>query len=241
VISTLGNIALLKYLWYKYKVMSHELAPSIEHRANPYAGVVLPYSPENTHELTGLPNRAALAEMLGFAVDAMPGNFGVIAMDLDGLKAINDGVGGHAAGDLYIKNAAGALREIMRSGDAIGVHLSGDEFVGVLPGVNKQSQLDGVIARVQPILDDLGVPTSMGGKIHTPGETPQEMMKAADALELRNKLIRKFNAHTSEQRNFALRVAEEALEKKVNVRDIPAIVASVALMLEMQEDSSQEG
>lgn len=221
--------------------MSHEFESSIEHRDNPYAGIGLPYSQDNVHELTGLPNRAALAEMLDFAVDTMPGNFGVIAMDLDGLKAVNDEEGGHAAGDLYIKNAADVLHHLIREGDAVPVHLSGDEFVGIFPGVSRKEHLDSVIiGRIQPVLEDLGVPTSMGGRIHRLGETPEEMMKAADALAFRNKLIRKFNAHTPEQRSFALRVAEEALEKDVSVRDIPTIVASVALMIEMQEDSSQE-
>src|SRR6267154_3903169 len=103
--------------------MSHpeSFERSAEQRDNPYAGIALPYSPENVHELTGLPNRAALAEMLDFAVATMPRNFGVIAMDLDGLKAINDEEGGHAEGDKYIRYAADVLRDIIRGSDAVSV------------------------------------------------------------------------------------------------------------------------
>lgn len=223
--------------------MSFEYSPEfsgVERRAHPYPETRLPYNQENLNELTGLPNRTALGEMLSHAVETMPGNFGVVAMDLDGLKAVNDEEGGHKAGDQYIKYAAGILHDIIRSGDAVPVHLSGDEFVGVIAGVSAQWQLDSLIGRTQTIMDDHGVPISMGGRIHKPGETPEQMMNKADALAYRNKLIRKFHAHTPEQRQFALRVTDEAIEMGVKVRDIPAIVASVALMAEMQEGEDQE-
>jgi diguanylate cyclase (GGDEF)-like protein len=178
--------------------------------------------------------------MLDFAVETMPGNFGVVAMDLDGLKAINDEGGGHKAGDKYIRYAAGILHEIIRDGDALPVHLSGDEFVGIFPGVNRKEHLDNVIiGRIQPILDDLGVPTSMGGKIHTLGETPQQIMHAADELELRNKWLRKLESHTPEQRTAALRIAEIAVAASLNLRDVPTLLKAMGADFESDGDSEE--
>jgi diguanylate cyclase (GGDEF)-like protein/PAS domain S-box-containing protein len=94
-------------------------------------------------ELTGLYNRRGLDLLGGSAVDraARDGTpLCVMFMDLDGLKAINDGFG-HAAGDTALAGAAGILRDAVRLTDVVG-RIGGDEFAAVLVGVTADEAQD---------------------------------------------------------------------------------------------------
>src|SRR5207248_10379376 len=72
--------------------------------------------------LTGLGNRALLAERLGGAVDSP---FALMMLDLDGFKDINDTLG-HPAGDELLVEVARRLRAVVP--DETVVRLGGDEF-----------------------------------------------------------------------------------------------------------------
>ncbi len=83
--------------------------------------------------LTGLSNRAAFAGRLRVAFTRakhMDRAAGLIAIDLDRFKAVNDSAG-HAAGDAVLCKVAEACRETVRSSDMV-ARLGGDEFVIIL-------------------------------------------------------------------------------------------------------------
>jgi diguanylate cyclase (GGDEF)-like protein/PAS domain S-box-containing protein len=87
----------------------------------------------DTDELTGLANRRALLRMLSAALaraQAHDLGVGVLMLDLDGFKAVNDHLG-HAAGDTALREVAARLRRSVRERDMV-ARTGGDEFVVVL-------------------------------------------------------------------------------------------------------------
>lgn len=98
-----------------------------------------------TDPLTGLRNRRAMEETLGRLLAArVP--FGLIHLDLDHFKQVNDTLG-HAAGDAVLGAVARALRADLRGGD-LAARLGGDEFVLVLPEMTDTNRLVAVAQRV---------------------------------------------------------------------------------------------
>ena len=86
--------------------------------------------------LTGLPGRLLLLERLQEALTAPHGAVGVVFIDLDAFKLINDALG-HAAGDTVLEAVAARFRAVVRPQDTVG-RLSGDEFLVVAPGLSEQ-------------------------------------------------------------------------------------------------------
>jgi diguanylate cyclase (GGDEF)-like protein/PAS domain S-box-containing protein len=90
--------------------------------------------------LTGLANRRALERVLETALPragALSRSVGVLMLDLDGFKAVNDRHG-HAAGDQALREVARRLRRCVRERDLV-ARLGGDEFVVVLTDLGDDS------------------------------------------------------------------------------------------------------
>ncbi len=85
-------------------------------------------------ELTGLLNRWAfkrIAVKEVFRAMRTRGRIAVIAMDLDGMKRVNDQLG-HGCGDAVLQAVSAALQEVLRDRDSI-ARMGGDEFCILLP------------------------------------------------------------------------------------------------------------
>lgn len=106
----------------------------------------------NHDQLTGLPNRAYIQELVGSMIDRKePGEKLALAfIDLDDFKRVND-VHGHAAGDALLKEVADRIRSQTRGTDIFG-RISGDEFVIVLDPIGRRSDASGVVARMRESL-----------------------------------------------------------------------------------------
>ncbi len=102
--------------------------------------------------LTGLCNRLLFDEMLAHHISDMARNGGtlaVLALDLDGFKAVND-QHGHPAGDRLLRTVAERLTHTLRAVD-VAARLGGDEFVVLLaPASTEQAR-----ATAQRLLDAL--------------------------------------------------------------------------------------
>lgn len=144
----------------------------------------------NTDALTGLPNRRFLETLLQQRIDAhqegAPG-FGVVYLDLDGFKLINDTLG-HAAGDQALQEAASRF-VACRLPDEVVARISGDEFVVVLP----LQESDHASRRVDAFLETLRRPLLIEGQViyltasagisHFPqhGQEGAELLRHADS------------------------------------------------------------
>ncbi len=116
----------------------------------------------DTDALTGLANRRALERTLGAALGrarTRSRSVGVIMLDLDGFKAIND-THGHAAGDVALIEVAQRLRGCVRERDLV-ARFGGDEFVVVLTDVGGFS--GAVRQTVDRIRDALAEPFAVDG------------------------------------------------------------------------------
>ncbi|HLO47599.1 MAG TPA: PAS domain S-box protein, partial [Kamptonema sp.] len=113
-------------------------------------------------DLTGLPNRALLMDRLGQAFARAQRNltyrFGVIFLDLDRFKVINDSQG-HQAGDRLLSTIARRLLSCVRSGDTV-ARLGGDEFIVLLEEIEDVSD---AIATANLIQQALAQPLHLEG------------------------------------------------------------------------------
>jgi diguanylate cyclase (GGDEF)-like protein len=83
-------------------------------------------------DLTGLPNRTAMLELIAEALAApcgpdRPAGTALLFLDLDSFKTINDSLG-HSSGDELLCQVSARLTEQVRPGDAVG-RLGGDQFL----------------------------------------------------------------------------------------------------------------
>ena len=93
--------------------------------------------------LTELPNRLLFDEVAqrNMAAAQRSGQpMALLAVDLDGFKAVNDTMG-HAAGDLVLKEVARRLLGAIRASD-IAARIGGDEFFVVLTGMHRESAME---------------------------------------------------------------------------------------------------
>ena len=155
--------------------------------------------------LTDLPNRATFHDRLNQALvqaRRRDENVGIMYLDLDHFKRVNDTLG-HAVGDLLLKQVAQRLGEAVRAGDTVG-RLSGDEFGIILAGL-RDSDDASVVAR--KIVETFAIPfklennerfitASIGISIYpADGDEKEELMKAADAAMYRAKEKGRNNFH----------------------------------------------
>ena len=141
--------------------------------------------------LTGLPNRTLLSERLARAVVRARRNqtlIGVLFIDLDRFKDVNDSLG-HAAGDRLLKSAAVRLLATVRESDTV-ARLGGDEFTVVLEDLSDRAAAEQMAARiVQTFAEPLDL-ESRGEVIISPsigvalfpdhGQLPADLLKFAD-------------------------------------------------------------
>jgi len=101
--------------------------------------------------LTGLPNRALFMDRLNLALMRRlrrpDHSCGVLFVDLDRFKQINDALG-HAAGDLMLMTVAERLHGALRPQDSA-ARLGGDEFAVLVDGILSASDLEIVAKRIQ--------------------------------------------------------------------------------------------
>ena len=111
--------------------------------------------------VTALPNRHEFNERLSSALEQADRNetaVGLLLLDLDNFKVVNDTLG-HDCGDILLKLVAERLRETLRSTDII-CRIGGDEFVIIVEPSEQEAEVEAVARK---ILDALTAPFALGG------------------------------------------------------------------------------
>lgn len=141
--------------------------------------------------LTGLLNRNAFLERLDHAIHFskhMQKMLGVLFIDLDYFKKINDSLG-HPLGDKVLDKVADRLRNSILECDTV-ARLGGDEFIILIENVSETYVLEKVAHNVQKAISEpiaiqgmeLHVTPSIGISVYPKdGETGTELIKNADA------------------------------------------------------------
>ena len=140
--------------------------------------------------LTGLPNRALLAEKLAQAIKQSQRRKKALALaylDLDGFKKIND-THGHSVGDQLLISITARLEQALRTGDFL-ARTGGDEFIAVLTDLEQPSDCEHVLQRILTAASKdiicnekiLRVSTSIGVTFYPQnGTNPDQLIRQAD-------------------------------------------------------------
>jgi diguanylate cyclase (GGDEF)-like protein len=141
--------------------------------------------------LTDIHNRFSLDRNLDALIEDAQGHmgvFGLIYIDLDEFKQVND-VFGHHVGDLYLQEVAIRMKRQLRSGDML-ARLGGDEFAALLPQVGCRAHAEEIAHRLERSFDEpfaaegyiLHGSASVGVAFYPEdGSTRDSLLSAADA------------------------------------------------------------
>ena len=141
--------------------------------------------------LTDVNNRFSLESRLdALIVQAREtaGMFGIVYIDLDNFKQVND-LFGHRAGDMYLQEVALRMKSQLRAGDLL-ARLGGDEFAAVAHSVRSRADVEEVALRLERCFEEsfpidgleLRGSASLGIALYPEdGKTRDSLLSSADA------------------------------------------------------------
>ena len=152
----------------------------------------------STHDyLTELPNRLLFQDKLAYVLASVKRRrqlAGVLFMDLDGFKSVND-LHGHDVGDMLLKSVAKRLVDCVREIDIVS-RLGGDEFTVI---IESAQALDEIVVIAKRIIATIAQPYRLGefelelsasvgiAVFPSDGRTGEELLKKADDAMYRAK------------------------------------------------------
>jgi diguanylate cyclase (GGDEF)-like protein len=145
--------------------------------------------------LTDIPNRFSLEKHLDRLIGGAESTvFGLIYLDLDKFKQINDQYG-HRTGDLYLQVVTGRMKYQLRGGDLL-ARIGGDEFIALVQVLRSRADAEEIAMRLERCFDEpfeiegarfLGS-VSLGLAVYPEdGLTKEELQRSADAAMYANK------------------------------------------------------
>jgi diguanylate cyclase (GGDEF)-like protein len=161
--------------------------------------------------LTDMYNRFSLDRHLQELIDRAREHsftFGLIYVDLDDFKLVND-LYGHHIGDLYLQEVSLRMKRQLRTGDMLG-RLGGDEFAALVSVARGRADVEEIAQRLERCFD---APFSMEGYVlrgaasvgiaiyPTDGTTSDALLSAADNAMYSAKSTRKNHGHLSARKS----------------------------------------
>jgi diguanylate cyclase (GGDEF)-like protein len=218
-----------------------ELADAFNSMAGALHESHLALTREATHDsLTGLPNRASMTRRLAasFAVgaDRRAHHEGVLFIDVDDFKDVNDSLG-HEGGDALLVELASRLNSCVRPSDLV-ARLGGDEFAIVVTEDDAGSTSSGVAERILAALQQpfvvgdvsLVVSVSIGVAVRRPDvDSATELLRRADFAMYMAK-----GGGKGRYQRFDTAMHDTMVSRAALKTDLASAVASGQLLLEYQ-------
>ncbi|OPJ54978.1 bifunctional diguanylate cyclase/phosphodiesterase [Alkalithermobacter paradoxus] len=187
-----------------------------------------------TDSLTGLYNRAYFIDRLNYEINKKENkNIGIMFLDLDGFKKINDTLG-HVVGDNVLKSFADRIKKYVRKEDII-ARMGGDEFIILLPNVEKNEEIIDIAKKIVQNLENIFVieehnlylTTSIGISTYpSDGTDAHTLIKNADIAMYKAKE----NIH-SKIEVYSHRASSELKEKFIIDNDIRSAISKNELYI----------
>lgn len=188
-----------------------------------------------TDQLTGLYNRYFFEENLKFMTDDCKRSglsVGMLALDIDNFKYINDSLG-HHAGDLLLVDLVSRVKECLRINDGF-ARLGGDEFAIILANIHSVTEVHRIASRILDSVKEqfliegkmLTCTVSMGAAMYpNDAKNREELVKCADIAMYRAKqngknTLRFYESHYQQEFNRRFTIQNEISEvlKESNFR-----------------------
>ncbi|QOX77942.1 EAL domain-containing protein [Trichlorobacter lovleyi] len=186
----------------------------------------------NYDSLTGLPNRNLLHDRLQQAIvqaARVQGSVGVLFLDLDRFKGVNELLG-HRAGDQLLRTVAERLRVCVRESDTL-ARAGGDEFVIILSVVSDEDGISSAASKILAIISEpfvieereLYLTASIGVAVYpTDGADVQSLLKHAD--------LAMYQAKDMDRNNF------QFFSSDLNVKVMERMVLESSLRRALERD-----
>ncbi len=197
-ISCLVTFLMITLIWIYKKKTAENIQEINKQRNNLEISEKKLYQMAFYDSLTGLHNKDWFVEQLSQSIRTARRNaclLGVIFLDLDAFKSINDSMG-HPTGDSVLKMTATRLSSCLREEDTI-ARFGGDEFLIMVTNISKMEDLKRVTDRIMHVFEDyMSVQdieyymTASAGVAVYPidGEDPETLIKNADIAMYRAKI-----------------------------------------------------
>ena len=186
-----------------------------------------------TDHLTGLANHRRFHDALGHAVAAAEqgsGALGIVVLDLDHFKSLND-AHGHAYGDDVLRLVGARLREAVRESDLVG-RVGGEEFALLLPGAAAEEAVE-IAERARTAVEEIhltgvALGCSAGVAVY-PDDTlhGREMLSLADAALYMAKNAGRGQTHRFDARHALILSPEQQQEAVRNLLSKPELAVPV--------------
>lgn len=171
--------------------------------------------------LTGLSNRALFNNQLEKAISLAGRSeklIGILFLDLDSFKAVNDTMG-HEAGDMLLKEISRRLSHSVRRYDTV-CRFGGDEFLVMFPQIDTQEQIEQAGDKLMSVFEDpvilkgqeFYITASAGVAVYPiDGEDVETLIKSADLAMYTSK------DHGKNQVTFCSPIMKEAVKEKMQL------------------------